>query len=199
MSAYLSVEEGGGSSLCEQLLKSVFPRRWKSKQQGWRTQGKTEWVREREGGRAEMEPLALPKPLKFDSPTLNKSTDHPSLPFFQVWGSYQRTPTPTLPLAPSFLSLARILTSFFFLCSHRRESGIMSSPPYLWSHDGGNESKLQVLPSTSQAFHLILFKSLRIFLHFFLCQDAQPPPIHQYPPPPHYSSDHGRIFFNRAL
>lgn len=70
--------------------------------------------RERERGPRSSRLLSQ-NPLKFDSPTLNKSTDHPSLPFFQVWGSYQRTPTiTTLPLAPSFLSLARILTSFFF-------------------------------------------------------------------------------------
>lgn len=148
-------------------------------------------VRPRE--RAEIEPLALPKVLIhllwINQPII-------LLSLFQVWGSYQRTPTPTLPLAPSFLSLA----SFFFFFAHTDESGIMSSPPYLWSHDSGNESKLQVLPSTSLAFHFILFKSLWFFFffHFLLCQDAQPPPIHQYFPP-HYSSDRGQIFFNRAL
>lgn len=196
MSAYLSVEEGGGSLLCEQPLKSVFPRRWKSRQLGWRTQGKTKWERGLRLSR-----LLSQKPLKFDSPTLNKSTDHPSLPFFQVWGSYQRTPTPTLPLAPSFLSLARILTSFFFPLLTQKRVGIMSSPSYLWSHDGGNESNVQVLPSTSQAFHLILFKSLWFFffISFFVGMCSPLPFISIPSPPTHYSSDRGRIFFNRAL
>lgn len=53
--------------------------------------------------KGEREQLALPKAIKvWFTHSLNKSTYHPSLPFFQVCGFHRSAPTPTVPSALSF-------------------------------------------------------------------------------------------------
>lgn len=53
--------------------------------------------------KGEREQLALPKAIKvWFTHSLNKSTYHPFLPFFQVCGFHCSAPTPTVPSALSF-------------------------------------------------------------------------------------------------
>ena len=138
----------------------------------------TRYDRVRERGLSES-CLLSQKLLKFHSPTLNKSTDHPSLPFFQVWGSYQRTPTPALPFAQSFFSLARIQTFFFFLLFlNRSELGrrvIASIFMKSWQREWVQVAS-PAINNTGISFDIIQIPL--IFFHFLLCQNAQPPLIH---------------------
>lgn len=90
------------------------------------TRKNTEW--EGQDFRGEREELALPKAIKvwFTYP-LNKSTYSPSLPFFQVCGSYHSVPTPTLPLALFFpLTLAWQNCEFWQGFAHMEDSCVSS-------------------------------------------------------------------------
>lgn len=137
-------QETGRLAFCEWPLKSIILRDKERGEadramgaEGDRSEGNKVGAQARKGGlrgarlKGEREQLALPKAIKvWFTHSLNKSTYHPSLPFFQVCGSYHSVPTPTLPLALSFPRTLAWQNCEFQqgLRSHGRRMCILSAP-----------------------------------------------------------------------
>lgn len=110
--------------------------------------------------KGEREQLALPKAIKvWFTHSLNKSTYHPSLPFFQVCGFHRSAPTPTMPSALSFPP-----TLAWQNCEFHNETRASCRPP--WT--------VFFFCTCSVSLCLSLFNGCRdrrsssLFSHFFL-------------------------------
>lgn len=144
-------QETGRLAFCEWPLKSIIlgdkeSAGWGRQTEGAegdRSEGNKVGAQARKGGlrgarlKGEREQLALPKAIKvWFTHSLNKSTYHPSLPFFQVCGSYHSVPTPTLPLALSFPRTLAWQNCEFQqgLCSHGKTVVHLVSPRHIFLH-----------------------------------------------------------------